>query len=264
MTWWDRVLELFGTNRVRMKWRMNGYLPHGGRRAPRTGPVVTGLIAPILGAACIGLYALSLLVSGQLGAESGTAPAPIALVRLGAVYSPLVRLGGEWWRTVTAIFLHGSLLHILMNGLGLWVVGSAAEERFGAARTLVAFVVCGTAGEVTTSLWSANVLSVGASGGIFGLIALCTAHGIRRRDAELKARFLPWLVYGLIVGFALPGTDNAAHVGGLVTGAIFGLAVGDVGTTRGLPRWAWTALAVLVAAAVAIAFVLAARSELVQ
>jgi rhomboid protease GluP len=154
-------------------------------------------------------------------------------------------------------------MHILMNGLGLWTVGTVAEERFGAAQTLVIFVVAGTLGEVATCWWNPSVLSVGASGGIFGLIALCTVSALRRRDAELKARLIPWLAYGLIIGFAIPGVDNVAHIGGLVTGGACGLFVGDAGTRRVLPAWGWTLLAVLTTGYVALAFLLASRSEIV-
>lgn len=259
MSAWDKILGYFGTNRTRLKWQRTGALgPRGGRGSVPSGrPLVTGLI----GAACVGLYLMALLVSRQLGDDQGFSPSNYALLRLGAAFAPLVHVG-EWWRTVTAIFLHGGVLHIVMNGLGLWVVGTVAEERFGSAQTLVVFVVAGALGEAATCLWSPQVFSVGASGGIFGLIALCTVNAFRRRDAELKARFIPWLAYGLILGFAMPGVDNAAHVGGLVTGAAAGLVVGDAGSRRILPPWAWTALALVVVAVVAVAFVLASRSEL--
>jgi len=223
-------------------------------RDAERGPVATGLI----GTACVLVYILSLQVTRQLGAEdAGVTPSPLALVRLGAVLSPLVR-AGEWWRTVTAVFLHGDILHIIMNGMGLWVVGTVAEARFGRARLFVVFIVAGTVGETVTALWNAQVLSVGASGGIFGLIALCVVNAIRRRDRDLRARFLPWLIYGLAIGFLGGGRiDNAAHVGGLAAGALLGLFVGE----ERRPSRLWTVLAFAALALVAVAFVLAAQSH---
>jgi membrane associated rhomboid family serine protease len=258
MSAWDKVLELFGTNRTRLKWQRSGAIGRRPGKVEGGRPLVTGLV----GAACIGLYLLEVLVTRQLGGDDeGMSPSSLALVRLGAAYGPFVHMG-EWWRVTTAIFLHGGVLHIVMNGLGLWTVGVVAEERFGSAQTLVVFVVAGTIGEAATCWWNPEVLSVGASGGIFGLIALCTVNAVRRRDSELKARFIPWLGYGLILGFAIPGVDNVAHLGGLTTGALAGLVVGDAGSRRIMPPWGWTALAILAAAAVAVAFVFASRSEL--
>jgi membrane associated rhomboid family serine protease len=260
MSAWDKVLGFFGTSRTRLRWLRSGALSARQGRTVQPGrPIVTGLI----GAACIGLYLLEILVSRQLGDDRGMAPSNLALVRLGAAFSPLVHMG-EWWRATTAIFLHGSVIHILMNGLGLWTVGTVSEERFGPAQTFFTFVLAGTIGEAASCIWHPSVLSVGASGGIFGLIALCTVNAVRRRDAELKARFIPWLGYGLILGFAVQGVDNVAHLGGIVTGAALGLVVGDAGSRRVLPSWGWTALAIAAAVAVAVAFVFASRSDLAE
>src|SRR5262249_34297008 len=159
-----------------------------------------------------------------------------------------VRRDGEWWRTVTALFLHGDFVHILLNALGLWVVAPIAEERFGWARTFFAFLVAGALGEVASVLWNPAVLSVGASRRIFGLMALCLVHAVRRRDRELRARFVPWLIYGVVIGFASSGRiDNAAHLGGLFTGALLGLVLGDRAATRRLPSWVWTGVFALCA-----------------
>ncbi len=269
MSLWDKVLHLFGTSRVQQRWRREWARERkergGGSTTVRTALVPRDfpLVTAVLGGACLVVYVLSLRVSDSMCGEGGLTPSQIALVRLGAAFAPFVR-AGEWWRSVTAIFLHADALHILMNFLGLWFVVAAAEDRFGRARTFVAFVLTGTVGELASSWWNANALSIGASGGIFGLMGLCVAHAVHRRDAELKARFLPWVIYGLIIGFASGRVDNAAHVGGLVTGALLGIVLGDEGQVRRLPRWAWSLASGLAVVLIGYSFWMAMHSPFLE
>jgi len=102
--------------------------------------------------------------------------------------------------------------------------------------------------------------------GIFGLMGCLIAHAVRFKATatgrELKARFVPWLIYGLILGFAVPGVDNAAHIGGLVAGAAVGWFLGEQRTARRV-RGVWEGLAFATAVVVAASFVLAVRSPFV-
>jgi rhomboid protease GluP len=247
---WDEILRLFGTSRVRLQWR---------RERGRRGRVLEGfpLVTATLLAACALLYYLSLQLSGE---DAGLEPAPMALLKLGADLGPLVRDAGQWWRPLTSIFLHGDALHILFNVLALWTVGVVAEERFGRARAFAAFVVAGALGQWASVLWYRPTIGVGASGGIFGLIALCVVHAFRTRDTELRARFVPWLIYGLLLGFLSRGIDNAAHVGGLVTGGLLGLVLADERTARRAPEWLWNLVALALLGAVGAGFYLASQS----
>jgi membrane associated rhomboid family serine protease len=271
---WDRVLRLLGTNRVQAGWRWRRFkegwrAPEGGgARAPRVR--LSGLIPdefPIVSVTLVGLsvvfFFLSVKMTQDATGESGLSPAPMALVRYGAVYTPLVTQGGEWWRLLSSVFLHGGAMHMIMNGLGLWIVGSAVEQHFGRARALVVFAASGVAGMAASLAWHPVVLVVGASGGIFGFMGCVLGHALRHRASstaqELRSRFVPWLIYGLILGFAIPGVDNAAHLGGLAAGAAFGAFLGEQGRVRRL-RGAWEALAVLTILFIALSFFLAARS----
>jgi rhomboid protease GluP len=268
----DKILRLFGTNRVRLGWRWRSFKEGFGRdrgtRAPGARLVPEGF--PIVTAVLLGLcalfYFLAIRHTGEVTGETGSAPAPISLVRYGATYTPAI-LFGEWWRTVTAIFLHANLPHILMNSLALWTLGTLAEERFGRARMLVVFVITGTLGMVASVLWHDLVLGVGASGAIFGLMGCILAHTFRQgRDVaarELRSRLVPWLIYGLIMGFAIRGVDNAAHLGGLVAGAVFGLFLGERAIARRV-RYVWEIAAAAAILAVAFAFYAAAQSPLVN
>jgi len=149
----------------------------------------------------------------------------------GAMYEPAIR-EGQWWRLVTAGFLHGGLLHILMNSWVLFDLGAQVEEVYGASRMLVMYFVSTIFGFYVSSIF--HLLSVGASAGLMGLIgamiALGTRHGTEMGRA-MRGQYVRWAVYIILFGL-LPGlgVDNAAHIGGLAAG--FG-----IGYLAGTPRY---------------------------
>jgi rhomboid protease GluP len=157
---------------------------------------------------------------------------------------------GEWWRFVTPIFLHGGILHLLFNMYGLWVIGPYVEKLYGSAKFVVFWVVTGIAGVVASYLSvrpdmhvssigrflfkAEDTPSVGASGALFGLVGVLFVFGIRFRH-ELPDGFkrafgtgmIPIIVINLFIGFLGRGfIDNAAHLGGLLSGAMLALVVG--------------------------------------
>ncbi|MGA2810029.1 MAG: rhomboid family intramembrane serine protease [Candidatus Acidiferrum sp.] len=145
------------------------------------------------------------------------------LFRLGAVYPPAIFLGHQWFRLVTAMFLHGSVLHIAFNMWVLWDVGVVIEDVYGSARYLFLYTVTGIAGYVLSAL--GGHFSVGASGAIMGLVGLMLAITTIRGGAAMRAqrsRLIMWIVIIFAQGL-LPGmnVDNWAHFGGLAAG--FGL-----------------------------------------
>ena len=115
-------------------------------------PVATMLLL----AACGALYFVTVKASfAFLGDAAGRSFAPHwwILLRYGATEGGHLSQLGEWWRTVTACFLHFDALHILFNGIGLWIAGQVVEERFGWARALVVFVATGVAGNLVSAWW---------------------------------------------------------------------------------------------------------------
>src|SRR5437773_275809 len=190
------------------------------------GRVLGGLI-PVPTTATSALVAANLALFGitwylTQEAASAAQPAPAfggvdatALVRLGALYAPLVIYRDQWWRLVTAIFLHGGLIHIGFNLWCLFDLGPAVESLFTIPKFIFIYLVTGVFGFVL-SLWWRPGLSIGASGAILGLIGVLIGvsfhHGSIGRD--MRAQLLKWVVYIAILGFAIPGTDNAAHAGG--------------------------------------------------
>jgi rhomboid protease GluP len=149
-----------------------------------------------------------------------------ALYAFGAKFGPAIVQGHQWWRLVTAGFLHGGLLHIAMNSWVLFDLGAQVEEIYGAARLIVFYFVATVAGFALSLWWSPGVLSIGASAGLMGLIGAMIALGVRNpgsAGSAIRGMYIRWAVYILIFGL-LPGfnVDNAAHIGGLAAG--FGAA----------------------------------------
>jgi rhomboid protease GluP len=146
------------------------------------------------------------------------------LFNFGAKLSQAV-FAGQWWRLITAGFLHGGLLHIMMNSWALFDLGAQVEEIYGTSRLIVFYFVATFFGFFASTLWSPS-LSVGSSAGLFGLIGAMIALGVKHRSAlgeAIRAMYVRWAMYGLLFGL-LPGLaiDNAAHLGGLAAG--FGIA----------------------------------------
>ena len=213
-------------------------------------PGVVSVSSVILTLNLIG-YGLSLFIYSELA--GGGLPPPqrgyawdISLIALGANVPELVAQG-EAWRLLTSVFLHGGLLHVFMNCWALLAVGPLVEEMYGARRFILIYVVTGVGGSLASFLWHFGQPSVGigASGAIFGLIGVASVWGWRRggRLGEgIRGQMVQWAIYGLAMGF-LFRFDNAAHLGGLVAGALLGLAI-----PGGEPREKATTLAWEVAA----------------
>ncbi len=172
-----------------------------------------------------GLYAATAIYSLRSGNGGGWMDLDgRTLFQFGAKYREAIFLG-QWWRLVTAGFLHGGLFHILMNSWVLYDLGAQVEQVYGARRLLVFYFVSTVFGFAASTYWSAG-LSVGASAGLFGLIGAMIALGVRYQTSlgkAIRGMYLRWAIYGLLFGL-LPGfrIDNAAHLGGLAAG--FGCA----------------------------------------
>ena len=155
----------------------------------------------------------------------------------------------EWWRFVTPMFLHVNLLHLLVNMYSLWIVGPYVEKLYGSAKFVLFWVLTGIAGVVASYLTvrpgiaggplvrfifkSADEPSAGASGALFGLVGVLFVFGIKYRH-ELPEGFkrafgtglLPMILMNLFIGYVLRGfIDNAAHLGGLVSGLCWRLLI---------------------------------------
>ncbi|RYE19208.1 MAG: rhomboid family intramembrane serine protease, partial [Sphingobacteriaceae bacterium] len=148
------------------------------------------------------------------------------LLHWGANYGPLVRQG-EWWRLMTNIFLHGGLMHLLANMYGLLFIGIFLEPVLGTKRFLSFYLLSGLLASLASIVWYPATVSVGASGAIFGLYGVFLALLLTKVFSPefAKAFLLSTLIFigfNLVAGLA-GGIDNAAHIGGLISGFITGL-----------------------------------------
>ena len=164
------------------------------------------------------------------------------MLRFGARRAKEVE-AGELWRLVTYGFLHWDLGHLAMNCFALWGLGRLSQAVFGPVRFLAIFLASVVGGGTLSQMGSPATVSAGASGGVFGLLGALVAYGARRAawmSPPLRRLFgrqlWPWIVANLAIGLALPFVDNRAHIGGLVTGALFGVFSADEITDNNLPR----------------------------
>ena len=153
---------------------------------------------------------------------------PLVLIWFGAKFNPLI-IAGQYWRLLTACFLHVGLMHLLFNAYALFSFGLESERRFGRSRFLALYVLSGLAGSVLSFVGS-NTLSVGASGAIFGLVGASIAFFATYRDQfgqwgkRQLVNMLTVAGFNLFLGFAAPGIDNLGHIGGLLAGLALGWA----------------------------------------
>ncbi len=159
-----------------------------------------------------------LFIATQLFARNGVGD-NIALWDFGGKYGPSIWQEHEWWRVITAGFLHGGMMHIMMNSWALYQLGMQVEELYGTARYL-AIYFCATAGGFYLSARMNPGLSIGSSAGIAGLIGAMVAFGVINRSTvgrAIRNFYLQSVVFLIAMGL-IPGIDNWAHMGGLAAG----------------------------------------------
>ncbi len=149
------------------------------------------------------------------------------LLNWGANFKPYT-LDGQWWRILTSCFVHIGIFHLLMNMYALVYIGLLLEPVLGWKRYVVAYLLMGIAASTTSLFWHDISISAGASGAIFGLygifLALLTTNIIEKTARKsLMTSMLVFVGYNLLNGLK-EGIDNAAHIGGLVSGVIIGYA----------------------------------------
>ena len=156
------------------------------------------------------------------------------LRKIGANYGPLLKDSHEIWRLFTYMFLHGSIIHILVNMYSLIAIGNQIETFFGRWKFLIIYLLSGIAGGMlSAALGSAT--SVGASGAIFGLLGSMLYFGFHYRayfGQAVKLQILPVIAINLAIGFMMPNIDNWCHIGGLVGGFLITMAVGVNGKSK--------------------------------
>jgi membrane associated rhomboid family serine protease len=184
--------------------------------APRSQPIATRAARwvnpaggrPVVTYALIAICLLIFAIEFGVGVNKSVAA-------LG-MYPPLA--SAEPWRMITSVFLHLSIIHVLVNMYSLFIMGPSLEQVLGRIRYLALFLIAGFGGSVGVLVIApANTLAVGASGAIFGLLGAFFV--IQRKFGGNLGQIISVIVLNLAIGFLLPGIAWQAHVGGLVTGA---------------------------------------------
>jgi rhomboid protease GluP len=174
----------------------------------------------------IAIIAICVFVFGLEVALGATEDAD-TLIGMGARYGPLIETG-EYWRLLSAVFLHLSLAHLLSNMLSLWIMGRVAERFYGHAVFLALYLLSGAAGNAVSHKFGPQAVSIGASGAIFGIMgAILVLFATRRSDPQLRQAsgfIIPMAAVQTAVNF-IPGfgegrVDTAGHLGGLAAGLI--------------------------------------------
>jgi rhomboid protease GluP len=218
------------------------------RRMGRVPPVTLVILA---------LLAAIFVAELRMGALDSRA----SIVAFGALVRERV-VAGEYWRLLTAPWLHGGTEHLVGNGIALYILGLVCEAAFGRAQFVVLYVLSGLAGSIVSMLLSAGP-SVGASGAIFGLQGAAIVLLRRERDRLLvrdrRVGFvlLIWAVYSIAGGLTEIFIDNGAHIGGALGGALVALRLHPVVLSPLPPerasavrRWLWLVVALLAYAVV--------------
>jgi membrane associated rhomboid family serine protease len=197
----------------------------GVRRAAYGG---TGaLVTKSLIAVNVLVFLINLAQGSSLTEVSGS------LFEKGALYGPAVAQG-DWYRLITATFLHAGLIHLGLNMLVLWIVGAPVEQAIGRGRFLALYLVSGLAGSAGALILSPNAVTVGASGAIFGVLGAALVLEAQR-SYVLGGQAFGLIAINLIITFALPNTISVGgHLGGLAGGILSMLALSRLGRAHAI------------------------------
>jgi rhomboid protease GluP len=191
----------------------------------------SGSVTQVIVVVCVGLYVASLVgdPAGALrprGPFDLLSPSQRMLDTLGMT-GAYAWAAGRWWTPLTAIYLHGNLLHVLFNVLWIRQLGPAVEEAYGPARLMIIFTVAGVAGFVVSNAVGVP-FTIGASGAIFGLLGAMVAFGRRRGGvfgSLVLRQYGQWALVMFVFGFFMSGVNNLAHLGGFAGGLGTGLVL---------------------------------------
>jgi membrane associated rhomboid family serine protease len=170
-------------------------------------PVTKALIA-----VNIAIYLVTAVQGAGLNAPGGQ------LLDKMLLFGPYVADGG-WWRLVTSMFLHASILHIAFNMFALWVIGAPVEQYLGRARFVGLYFVSGLAGSAGALLQTPVTPVLGASGAIFGILGAMMIIEWQV-TGRLAGNALTWIVINLAISFTIPNISWGGHVGGLIGGIL--------------------------------------------
>jgi membrane associated rhomboid family serine protease len=173
----------------------------------------------------VGVFLINLAQGASLGQNAGSLYIKWLLIAKGLTNDgPIGVAEGEWWRLLTAAFLHGSIIHLAFNMLFLWIIGSPMEAAIGRARFIGLYFVSALAGSAGALVAAPLSPTVGASGALFGLLGAAIVFEQQGFNV-LGGSALSIAVINLIITFTIPNISIGGHVGGLIGGIVCGLAL---------------------------------------
>lgn len=174
------------------------------------------------------LIAINILVFMAMYLFGNGSNDPLTLLKFGANSRYFVTEFNEYYRLITSCFIHIGFIHLLFNCYALYIIGSQVESFYGKAKYLIIYLVSGISGSLLSICFN-NSISAGASGAIFGLLGSLLYFGYHYRlylGNAIKNQIIPVIILNLLLGFINSGIDNAAHIGGLISGIFASMACG--------------------------------------
>jgi len=166
------------------------------------------------------LIFINLIIFFMLELDGGSTDID-TLIKYGAKYNPAI-ISGEWWRIISSMFLHIGALHLFMNMLAIYYLGTAVERIYGSTRFVVIYFISGIIGSLTSFAFNTHI-AAGASGALFGLFGALLYFGVIHKQLfyqTMGKSVIFILLINLVFGFLVPQIDMGAHVGGLIGGFI--------------------------------------------
>ncbi|MCI1359010.1 MAG: rhomboid family intramembrane serine protease, partial [Lactobacillus sp.] len=187
------------------------------------------------------LLLASLVIVFAVEVFSGGSQNTNTLLKLGAMYNPLLVVKGQWWRLLTSQFLHIGILHLATNAVMIYYMGNYLERILGSSRFLVVYLIGGIGGNLASLAFGGDsAVSAGASTALFGLFGAMGALGLLNQDQpalkQLGQQSIALAVVNLLIDIFMPGIDIWGHAGGLVTGFLFTIILGS-GNWRSASKW---------------------------
>lgn len=211
---------------------------------------------------------VAVFVAMLIRGVSAMQPRSDQLLEFGANFGALVVVEQEWWRPLTAMFVHIGGVHLLVNMYSLWNVGSFVERLLGKPMFAAVYLLTGLAGSFASVLWRPMSISAGASGAIFGLFGVIAGFAFRAREQlppetfrGLRSSIVATLAFNLVFAISVPFLDHAAHLGGFLVGVLAGVMATASALERPGQRASWGSQAIVLAAVVALGVLAETRTR---
>ncbi len=175
------------------------------------------------------IIAICIVIFVMMETVGGGSDNRYTLLKYGALHSPLVIFLKQYYRIITAAFIHIGIFHLAFNMYALYLLGTQLESFYGRYKFIFIYFFSAVSGSLLSMAFIPNAISAGASGAIFGLLGAILYFGYHYRvylGNSMQTRIIPIILLNLFIGFKFAGIDQFAHIGGLIGGILASMAVG--------------------------------------